>query len=147
MLKHKALKEVRRKAASGRRGAPSFRLNASWEKHLEAAKLRQRPAALEANQDLLLIPLPDEPAACAAISAGIEEIAWGARLSGGTIGLVVAPRADDDGVGTVRVISALGPGASGVWNLRVEEILSPGELREWAKRTQRLEGRPAELPP
>jgi hypothetical protein len=143
MLKHRALVKVNRKKASKAQRAPTFRLNKSWWKNVEEAKQLQRPARLSSQQVLLLIPLRDTPAACAALASGIEDVAWGARVSGGTIGLILAPSADVNGAATVRVVAALGEGARDVWELRLEDMLGPADLRRWATRSGRA---PRRLP-
>lgn len=135
MVKHGALVRERRsrQRADDRGGATAFCLSRRWEGALDEARQRQRPAWGQLRQDLLLIPLSETPAACAAIAEGIPEIEWGAEITGERLGLVVAPQSGGDGTSTSRVIRALAD-VGQIARLHLERTMSPHELRTWSQR-------------
>lgn len=148
MLKHGALVEDkrRRKRVDGRSKARAFRLAKSWRSNLGEAQERRRPPWADREQSLLLIPLSETPAACAAIASGIADIEWGARVNGESVGLVVAPQSDADGSSTVRVVQAL-QGVARITRLQLNQVMSPSELREWSGRAVQGSSSAGELPP
>jgi hypothetical protein len=136
MRTHEALlRGKKRKSVDGREPAKTSRFNPhpEWVEALEEVRRRQRPAWAEMPQDLLLIPLSETPAACAAIAAGIPEIEWGAEVTGERLGLVVAPQSGGDGANTGRVVKALG-GIAQIARLHLRDVMSPHELRAWSER-------------
>jgi hypothetical protein len=132
MRTHKALvRGKKRRPSDGRGAAETSRFNPDpvWGEALDEARRRQRRVWTAGRQDLLLIPLHETPAACAAIATGIAEIEWGAQLAGERAGLVVAPQAGTDGASTIRVVQALGSLAGIAWSARsVGGSSTAGEL-------------------
>jgi len=135
MRKEGALKTKSRLGADGRGGteARAYRLNPSWRNVLEMARTRQRPELPAVGQELLLIPLAATSAACAKIVDGIDEVEWGARLTGETFGLLLAPAADATGASTSRVLEALGPVGHEARRLHLKEVMSPAGLQSWSR--------------
>lgn len=148
MRKHKALvRAKKRKPSDGRGPAAASRFNPApaWREALDEAR-RRRSAWATTKQDLLLIPLRETPAACAAIAVGIPEIEWGAQLAGERTGLVVAPQADVDGASTIRVVEALETVAE-IVRLQLSNVMNPGQLRAWSARAVRGSSSAGDLPP
>jgi DNA-binding transcriptional ArsR family regulator len=143
MLDWEALVAGEPRASDGRGQAKTYRLNNDWEEALVEARRRRRPSWPDARQELLLVPLADVPAACAAIAEGIADVDWGAEVRGGMSGLVLAPALG--GGSTVRVIERLREIAPRVVPLQLGDVMGPGELREWSREAAGLSTK--ELPP
>lgn len=133
LLKHGAL--VPAGYATAKSAGPRaqlFKLNPDWKTALEEARQLLRPVALEAGTELLLIPLAGTEDACAAIVNDATEIAWGARLDGEQIGLLLSPLRDPAGGTTIRTVSSLEKAGVKPVRLRLQAPMPPEELRRWA---------------
>jgi hypothetical protein len=148
MRAHKALlRGKKRKPSDGRSAAETSHFNPApvWSEALDEARRQQQRAWTPGEQDLLLIPLHETPAACTAIAGGIEEIEWGARLMGERAGLVIAPQIGTGGTSTIRVVQALGS-LNGIARLQLGDVMGPDELRRWSARSVGGSSAMGELP-
>jgi hypothetical protein len=146
MAEHGALKRQRRRKGSDGRESMAYRLSSAWKPALEQALERSSPAWPSAGQDLFLIPLNEVERAGALLEEGVPGVAWAARVTGGPGGLgglILAPSQDEDGSGTLRVVTALRETVRGLERLHVEQVLTAADLRTWAAR---IGGRGGELP-
>jgi hypothetical protein len=134
MIRRKALVVVGVAAARhGGRRAELLRLNPTWRKPLAEALRRRLPGGLEPGTDLLLIPLAATESACTVIANGNVELAWGARLEGEQLGLILSPRRDPQSRATIRAVAALDSAGVRAARLRLQSVMAPEELREWAR--------------
>ncbi len=114
------------------RKAKLLKLNPQWREPMLQALRLQRPATLEPDTDLLLIPLTSTLSACEVLAQGVTEIDWGAQLDGEQIGLLLGlRRAPDDGA-TVRAAAALGQAGVSPLRVRIRTPMAADELRRWA---------------
>jgi hypothetical protein len=116
------------------RPAQLLRLNPEWEDALEEALRRRRPTVLPPNTELLFIPLTATEDACSVLANGVTDVAWGVRLSGEQLGLVLGPTPDQSGAATARVASVLGRAGVSPLRVRLEVLMGPTELRDWARK-------------
>jgi len=116
---------------SGRK-ARLLKLNPQWREPMRQALRLQRPAALEPDTDLLLIPLTSTLSACEVLAQGANEIDWGVQLDGEQIGLLLGlHRAPDDGA-TLRAAAALGRAGVSPLRVRIRTPMAADELQRWA---------------
>jgi hypothetical protein len=133
LLKHGALVAAGHAAATGSGPrARLFQLNSDWKAALDEARRLLRPVHLEAGTDLLLIPLAGTEDACGALVRDDVEIAWGARLDGEQVGLLLSPRRDPAGRATIRAVASLERAGVRPVRLRLEAPMPAEELRRWA---------------
>jgi hypothetical protein len=132
MVKRGALEERSRSKASDGRPAKVYQLKKSWKKALEGAQERHRPTWPMPGQDLLLVPLADTAAVCAAIARGIPDIEWAVAVHGGGAGLVLAPSPLTNGVSRIRVLDALREAAPQIMTLHLGKPMNATDLRAWS---------------
>jgi len=136
LVKHGALVAAgRERAAGGGPAAQLFRLNPAWESALSEARRLIRPAYLEGGTELLLIPLAGARKACGVLANDDSvEIAWGARLDGEQVGLILSPHRDPDGRAAIRAVAALEDVGVRPVRLRLQAPMAAEELRRWSSR-------------
>jgi hypothetical protein len=135
LFKHGALLAAGRARASARGGPPAelLKLNPKWRKALAEARRLHRPEPLEAGSELLLIPLAGTHDACrVVIDTGAADIAWGARLDGERIGLLLGMCPDPEGAGAIRATRLLEQVGVSPVRLRLRAPMAVDELKRWA---------------
>jgi hypothetical protein len=146
MLGKKALRRAgSAPGRSGRAGAELLKLNESWRPALDEALRFERPGSLRPDTDLLLIQLRSTRTVCELIVGEELDFAWGVRLAGGPIGLLVSPRADVGGASTVSAAAALDAAGVEVMRITLRDVLSPEGLKDWARTVVPTD--PVALPP
>lgn len=132
--KHGALVKAGQAPHRGRRaGGMQWRLNPAWAGAVRTAKAQARMGGLSSGLDLVLVPVTQTHAACAALASGEGTAAWGIPLRGEQMGLLLCPSGDADEGATIRLLSVLAQrGAHGV-RLHVDRVMSSSELRGWAE--------------
>jgi hypothetical protein len=134
MLNRGALRRAASRGSKGQAGrrAKRLTLDPAWAVALHEALKRRTPAVLERGTAFLLVPLAETENACRALAAGIDEIAWGARLDGEQLGLILSPHPDVDSRAMIRAVAALARAGAQPLRVQLQRPMAAAELREWA---------------